>query len=76
MKIDQGKCECVGWSPVKLDHFSLKKNKGFGHIGFFVLVKGDWQKESQFFQTIQDFWFWLKGIGKKNLSLAQPHTEL
>jgi hypothetical protein len=39
----------------------------------FVLVKGDWLKESQFSPTTQDFQFWLKGIGEMNLSLAQTH---
>jgi hypothetical protein len=53
MKIDQGKCECVGWSPVKKDRLHLK-NKGFGHR-FLVLVRGDWRKESQFSLTTQDF---------------------
>ena len=53
MKIDQGKCECVGWSPVKKDLLHLK-NKGFGHR-FLVLVRGDWRKESQFSLTTQDF---------------------
>jgi hypothetical protein len=41
-----------------------------------ILVKGDWRKESQFILTTQDFCFWLKGIGERNLSLAQPHRNL
>jgi hypothetical protein len=41
-----------------------------------VLIRGDWQKESQFSPTTLDFWFWLKGIDERNLSLAQPHRIL
>jgi hypothetical protein len=50
MKIDQGKRECVGRSPVKIDRF-FSENKGFGHVWILVLVRGDWQKESQFIPT-------------------------
>jgi hypothetical protein len=41
MKIDQGKCECVGRSPVKIDHF-LIKIEGLETHKILVLVKGDW----------------------------------
>jgi hypothetical protein len=50
MKIDQGKRECVGRSPVKIDRL-FSENKGFGHTWILVLVRGDWQKESQFIPT-------------------------
>jgi hypothetical protein len=33
-----------------------------------VLVRGDWRKESQSILTIQEFRFWLEGIGERNLS--------
>jgi len=45
MKIDQGKRECVGRSPVKIDRL-FSENKGFGHT--WIL---DWKKESQFIPT-------------------------
>jgi len=40
------------------------------------MVKGDQRKRSQFISTTQDFWFWLKGISERDLSLAQPHRIL
>jgi len=41
-----------------------------------VLVRGDCRKESQSILTTQEFWFWLKGIGEKNLSVTQPYIIL
>ena len=46
------------------------------HTGVLVLVRRDWRKESQSILTTQEFWFWLKEIGERNLSLAQPHRIL
>jgi hypothetical protein len=40
------------------------------------VVKAEWRKESQFRPTTHGFRFWLKGIGERNLSLAQPHRLL
>jgi hypothetical protein len=41
-----------------------------------ILVKGDRRKGSQFSPNKNGFWFWLKGISERDLSLAQPHTRL
>jgi hypothetical protein len=41
-----------------------------------VLVRGDWREESQSILTTQEFWFWLKRIGERNLSFTQPYIIL
>ena len=44
-----------------------------------VLVRGDWRglaKGISVYPNHIGFWFWLEGIGEKNLSLAQPHKIL
>ena len=40
-----------------------------------VLVKWDCQMGSQVSPTIHRLWFWLKGIARWDLRLAEPHTD-
>jgi hypothetical protein len=50
---------------MKINHLSLKKTKSLETHMIFVLVKG-----ISIYPNRTGFWFWLEGIGERNLSLS------
>jgi hypothetical protein len=59
---------------VKGDHYMRSQVSPTTHR-ILVLVKRDRHMGSQVSPTRHKLWFWLKGIARWDLRLAQPHTR-